>query len=139
MSEVKENDRKVLVGHRRSGKTTKILSLCLDKIEEGVDVLYAMNNVNMWKHFTKDMIVVECMNRFREVPIYSVSERRLTFPNGNSIYFRTLEELKDGSGNSRGRGAARGFSNYFKAYDEECWNTLDFDVISVTGEPEEVK
>ena len=51
--------------------------MCLDKIEEGVDVLYAANNVQMWNRFTKDMIILEYMNRCRgEVPIYTVSEKK---------------------------------------------------------------
>lgn len=136
MSEIKENDRIVIVGHRRSGKTTKIISMCLDKIEEGVDVLYAANNVQMWNRFTKDMIILEYMNRCRgEVPIYTVSEKRLTFPNGSSLYFRTLGQI---SGENQSRFRIGDFSNYFKVYDEECWNTLYFDVISVTGESKEV-
>lgn len=128
---LKEDKRVILVGTRRSGKTTELIEMCLEKILDGKDVLYATNNDNMIK-FTKDMFLRHSLDKFGSLPKYSARSKTLTFPNKSSIAFRNLKELRE-----HGRGN-RQFENCFKVYDEDCWDTLDFDVVSVTGTCKEV-
>jgi hypothetical protein len=127
---IKEDHRKILIGKRRSGKTTKLINICLKKIQEGYSVLYTSSFMKDNSSWLIDMFRSEFRNRSYGVGevIYNAQERLLKFANGGTIKFTGKDQLKGVSYDPRK------FEDYFKVYDEEGWDSSYFDLISINGE-----
>ena len=128
--EIKEDGRKILIGKRRSGKTLKLVNICLNKVQEGGSVLYAAPFMKGSFSWLITMFRDEFRNRTYGVGevIYNAQERLLKFPNGSSIQFTSKDYIKGTNYNPRK------FEDYFKVYDEEGWDSSYFDLISINGE-----
>jgi len=123
---IPEDNRKVLVAKRREGKTDELIKVAYRQLEEGKNVLWVSQRTQIQKFTIKMFLEADGMKYFKG--IYNEVDRKVSFYNGASIIFKTIEEVKGPEFMSKD------FKDYYSILDNAALSSYDFDLISINGE-----